>query len=391
MDPIDPILTGSLLGLGTLDQRAEPGHVPHDLPRRLKEKGHKVGIVTSSIRSYAEQIAKQFGIVYDDLVAYYDTEAHKPDPEPINLAIQHLEADPAKTYYVGNDPIDFEAAYHAGVTSVGVGWCSPNWIAIGPNSPDIMIHRPSLLIEPPRQHRAYVGDREFADKAYEWHEGSLLQFNGLIRGFALGRYFATHDPRHAGSGLCTATLELKNADGPAERFGELLARALEETGVAEGFRYIVPVPLKPGQDRQRLEPILESMRKANRLAPEPVMDGLSCIRDYGSLKAKNPIERQEAVRGVFSTRYDWKKNRVIILDDVMTTGATTAECIATLKGGGARDFLVLALGKDQRTLERKECPRCGRIMKIRTNRQEGSKFWGCSGYPDQCRHTEDVE
>lgn len=34
------------------------------------------------------------------------------------------------------------------------------------------------------------------------------------------------------------------------------------------------------------------------------------------------------------------------------------------------------------------CPDCGGIMKLRTNRQNGNKFWGCTKYPD-CRGTRD--
>jgi len=34
------------------------------------------------------------------------------------------------------------------------------------------------------------------------------------------------------------------------------------------------------------------------------------------------------------------------------------------------------------------CPDCGSDMKLRTNRQNGDKFWGCTKYPD-CRGTRD--
>lgn len=34
------------------------------------------------------------------------------------------------------------------------------------------------------------------------------------------------------------------------------------------------------------------------------------------------------------------------------------------------------------------CPECGREMALRTNRQNGNKFWGCKRYPD-CKGTRD--
>ena len=65
--------------------RATP---PHELPGKLKAAGHPVGIITSSPRWYAEKILKSFRIEYDVLVAYEDTEEHKPDPSPINKALE---------------------------------------------------------------------------------------------------------------------------------------------------------------------------------------------------------------------------------------------------------------------------------------------------------------
>src|SRR5271169_6452875 len=91
---------------------------PHELPKWLRDDGHKIGIVTSSPKWYAEHLLDCLKIPYDTLVAYGDTEQHKPDPAPLILARQQLgctEAD--HCLYVGDDIIDFEAAYHAGMIS----------------------------------------------------------------------------------------------------------------------------------------------------------------------------------------------------------------------------------------------------------------------------------
>ena len=34
-----------------------------------------------------------------------------------------------------------------------------------------------------------------------------------------------------------------------------------------------------------------------------------------------------------------------------------------------------------------QCPRCHRVMVVRTNTKNGSEFLGCSGWPDECRET----
>lgn len=42
------------------------------------------------------------------------------------------------------------------------------------------------------------------------------------------------------------------------------------------------------------------------------------------------------------------------------------------------------------TIESLKCPLCGGPMMSRTNRRDGSRFWGCKGYPE-CRGTRDVQ
>ncbi len=37
----------------------------------------------------------------------------------------------------------------------------------------------------------------------------------------------------------------------------------------------------------------------------------------------------------------------------------------------------------------KSCPKCGEPLVIRTNRQTGQEFLGCSQYP-RCTHTEEL-
>jgi len=51
-----------------------------------------------------------------------DTTAHKPDPEPIELALTRLGASPEDAAYVGDSPFDVAAARGAGVFAVAVTW-----------------------------------------------------------------------------------------------------------------------------------------------------------------------------------------------------------------------------------------------------------------------------
>lgn len=51
---------------------------------------------------------------------------------------------------------------------------------------------------------------------------------------------------------------------------------------------------------------------------------------------------------------------------------------------GSHNFLTEREGM----IENLKCPDCGGRMKSRTNSKDGTKFWGCAGYPD-CWGTRD--
>jgi pyrophosphatase PpaX len=67
---------------------------------------------------------KRLGIEpwFDVVVTCDDTVTHKPDPEPIQLALERLGARPADAAYVGDSPFDVAAARAAGVFAVAVSW-----------------------------------------------------------------------------------------------------------------------------------------------------------------------------------------------------------------------------------------------------------------------------
>ena len=366
-----------------------PGKIqPHELPAAWNAAGHSVGIVTSSPRHYAEAILERFDIPYDKLVAFQDTQTHKPDPEPIQLALEHFGVAPKSAAYLGDDPIDVEASYHAGIHSIGAGWGVSNWREIASSAPTIMLHRPDDLFPYNRiTARMYCG--ELGDgREPLWHSGSVLWLDREDVGYALGRYFSTDDSRHATSQLSATILRHKDSSEPAAALGKLLADSLVQTGYNRLFSYIVAVPPKPGAGRDRIGEILVEMaRHISR--PKYLPDGLRCVRDYGNLKTMKPLDRVIAVRGAFRSPYTYRENRVLLLDDVLTTGATSNECLRVIQNDKADSPRLIVLGKDQRTFVKKDCPLCGLRMKVRTNRRDGSKFWGCSGYPT-CKHTENI-
>jgi pyrophosphatase PpaX len=95
-----------------------------DVLERLRAEGRRLGIVTAK-RHVTVRLAFDvcpIGEFFDTIVAADDTERHKPDPDPVLLALERLDAHPADTAYVGDAPFDVESAKGAGVYAIAVGW-----------------------------------------------------------------------------------------------------------------------------------------------------------------------------------------------------------------------------------------------------------------------------
>ncbi|MRS13227.1 MAG: HAD family hydrolase [Actinobacteria bacterium] len=90
----------------------------------LRASGVCMGIVTSKSRHMADRALVLFGLggYFKTVVTADDTDAHKPDPLPVLLAVQRLGADPENAVYVGDSPADIAAGNAAGVCTVAATW-----------------------------------------------------------------------------------------------------------------------------------------------------------------------------------------------------------------------------------------------------------------------------
>ena len=68
------------------------------------------------------------------------------------------------------------------------------------------------------------------------------------------------------------------------------------------------------------------------------------VRKQGTL---SPTERFSNIRGIFSvtTRYDIEGTNIVLVDDVMTTGATASEAARMLRAAGAAKVVVTVVAR----------------------------------------------
>jgi len=92
------------------------------LVRALRSRGKRTGIVSTKSACRIKEALAKYDIagLFDAVVGGDMVRAHKPDPEGIFLAVRTLNADPARTLYIGDTVIDAETALRAGVDFAGV-------------------------------------------------------------------------------------------------------------------------------------------------------------------------------------------------------------------------------------------------------------------------------
>ena len=68
---------------------------------------------------------------------------------------------------------------------------------------------------------------------------------------------------------------------------------------------------------------------------------------------------------------------IIIIDDQLTSSATAQEIAQQLRNRGAKNILFVALFYLILSIESKVCPKCGKLLKIKIKKIDGTKFYSC--------------
>lgn len=99
-----------------------PGIV--EMLKEVKKAGLKTAVVTSRLKGTTYEGLEKHGLkgYFDCIITADECTKHKPDPEPILVALEKLNASPEEALMVGDTMFDILCAKNAGVKSVLVGW-----------------------------------------------------------------------------------------------------------------------------------------------------------------------------------------------------------------------------------------------------------------------------
>jgi ComF family protein len=113
---------------------------------------------------------------------------------------------------------------------------------------------------------------------------------------------------------------------------------------------IVPVPLHPQRLRERGFNQAQLLAEAVASRTKLPLDKSSLVRTLHTARHRAGLDaeaRRETVRGAFTVRSPRliAGERILLVDDVLTTGATVSACAQALTEAGAIDVFVLTLGR----------------------------------------------
>ena len=118
-----------------------------EVVRALRDSGHQTGVVTSKGEWLAMRGLAHVGLAtsMDTVVGADSSTRHKPDPEPVRIALHRLECPPENALYVGDSVHDLMAGRAAGVRTAAALWGAFKRPELEPGEPDFWLQSISEL------------------------------------------------------------------------------------------------------------------------------------------------------------------------------------------------------------------------------------------------------
>ncbi|NCT74069.1 MAG: HAD family hydrolase [Chitinophagaceae bacterium] len=112
----------------------------------IHDRGFPYCIVTSSPSTYCNKVCSQWGFNPKYMVCFHDTKLKKPHPEPINLALSKLKAEPDQAISFGDKDSDIIASNAANVPSVACLWGAEDRVTLLSANPTYIVNNPIEIV-----------------------------------------------------------------------------------------------------------------------------------------------------------------------------------------------------------------------------------------------------
>ncbi len=147
-------------------------------------------------------------------------------------------------------------------------------------------------------------------------------------------------------------LKYEQVVSAAKPLGEMLAKAITKLPPSQGSMTLVPVPLHSSKRRHRgfnqAELIARAALREIKVEGAKVAAGiLERRRETASQIGLTRPQRIENIRGAFRVAHASRirGQRLILVDDVLTTGTTASECARVLLNAGAERVWVATVAR----------------------------------------------
>lgn len=221
-------------------------------------------------------------------------------------------------------------------------------------------------------------------------ESKLFREGYEIDILAGGRYFNTSDRNYILHQLSNRINKSKYDTSQQDLFLTCYTSLIRFLIENDADISISRVPSRLGKI-DRFENITE--RIAHHFKVPNISETLVCRTDYPNHKGLSAGLRFQNVEDVFHINgndSNYRDKHVVIIDDVITTGATAFECAKKYLLAGAKKVSIVVLAVNQFTnyFGNSEliCEDCDSKMVMRISKNN-SAFYGCTGYINGCKNT----
>lgn len=221
--------------------------------------------------------------------------------------------------------------------------------------------------------------------------------DNIIYYYIGGRYFNREDKRHKYHQLSNRLLNFKKEPIKQEVLFTAIYKKMVEFINNEiiNIDCITRIPPRPNASDDRFKNIIVELCKDGHYLN--CCDNLVCLKDFKKQKFLNSEDREKNIKDAFKVlNIDFKNKHVVILDDILTSGATSREAARVVYEKGAMRVSIVVIAINQynnislnQYLKPINC-NCGGEQILKINGKNNAGFFGCtnnSNYDIRCFKT----